>query len=168
MEQFRDAVKYCARFTDNTYLKEPERLVNCVQVTSHQVVGTDGPSCLIVPIEPLEIVAPLYLTDVEAAMVEYGDSSPSVELLPQLGPRPHGGYPDIEEMTTKIRQSEPCFSLLVNPKYLARVGQAFQEMGVNGVRMVFRGEREAIEIIGQREEETSPIIAFVMPRKPKP
>ena len=168
MEKLRDAIKYCARCVDVPYPDETARIISCVRVTDQEVYGTDGRVCLKIPVAPTGVTDPLYLTDTEATLVEHGTPSPSVKSVPQLGPRPIGKYPDTEAMANKVRQVDPKLTILVDPKYLAKIGQVFQEMGFPQVRLVLRGEVDPMEIIGEYEEENRNVVAFIAPRRPTP
>ena len=164
MELLRDAVRWCSQFTKAFYHDEHETKINTVRVRSADATGTNGHVLLIVPIKPIGIVEPRYLTPTEAVLFVH---DPSVNHLPDLEPTPHGAYPDTEKMIEKVRAVTPECSVLLDPKYLELIGHTFRDMGLNEVRGIIRGKSDPIEVVGYHDDGTLAATAFVMPRKEK-
>lgn len=166
MELLRDAVRWCSQFAKAFYHDDHETKINTVRVRSADATGTNGHVLLIVPIKPIGIVEPRYLTPTEAVLFVH---DPSVNHLPDLEPTPHGTYPDTDKMLENVRAVTPGFSVLLDPKYLELIGHTFRDMGLNEVCLIFRGKSDPVEVVGYHDDDegTLAATAFVMPRKEK-
>lgn len=137
------ALEVCSLFAST----EPNRGTENVCVRRTQVEGTNGHVLMILPIQEQTWLDGRRLVPADQAMIEgkCGDGEQIVMALPDEA----GTFPGTTKLVADLEGIAPAFSCYVNPFYLELIGKAFGMLGIGRVRLVCRGERTAVEIVGQ-------------------